>query len=391
MARRDLYEQVIQQIQAGDPMAAYSVFEQLPFADQMGLYLTPGVGDAIAAVEAGVYNERAKQNFMEGNIGSGLLDTVIGGTAAASTIPFAGKVAEGLNLGAKGLNRGITTLRSRMGDGMSGGGGGGIRTSQPEIDKLEAKKKELIKDYEVMTERMPESAARRYYPSDEIDEIDNQIYDLMSTSRGGSSLAEEGNVVIGEFFKQNNLPNIFNRRQMPGSFANTKSINMGKGLQTNVMSDEIVSAGAKVDSMLANLVDSGMEGITYNQSYTKPLRMVGSKNGVEFEIKTMPTDNGINVSVTKLEGVKPGSTADLERQRMSRLTESEQTNIPKVREMIQKEKNLVAASNKEQIANRIQRELELEGGDMAPATRKRLESKLNTLMREIATLRGGGT
>lgn len=383
MARRDLYEQVIQQIQAGDPMAAYSVFEQLPFTDQMGLYLTPGVGDAIAAVEAGVYNERAKQNFMEGNIGSGLLDTVIGGTAAASTIPFAGKVAEGLNLGAKGLNRGISTLRSRMGDGMSGGGGGGSR-----IDELNSRKQELIKDHEAMTERMPKDEARKYYPNDEINAIDEEIYSLMSTSRGGSSLAEEGNVVIGEFFKQNNLPNIFNRRQMPGSFANTKSINMGKGLQTNVMSDEMVSAGAKVDGMLAKLVDNGMEGITYNQSYTKPLRMVGSKNGVEFEIKTMPTDNGINVSVTKLEGVKPGSTADLERQRMSRLTESEQTNIPKVREMIQKEKNLVAANNKEQIANKIQRELELEGGDMAPATRKRLESKLRTLRKEIAELRG---
>ena len=381
---KQMYGQVLQQIQAGDPMAAYSIFEQMPFPDQMAMFMTPGVGDAIAAVEAGVFNERSKENFAQGNIGRGLMDAGIGGLAMASTIPFVGKAAE---LGSMGV-RGLRNLRSRMGDDMSGGGGGGIRTSQPEIDKLEAKKKELIKDYEVMTERMPESAARRYYPSDEIDEIDNQIYDLMSTSRGGSSLAEEGNVVIGEFFKQNNLPNIFNRRQMPGSFANTKSINMGKGLQTNVMSDEMVSAGAKVDGMLANLVDSGMEGITYNQSYTKPLRMVGNKGGVEFEIKTMPTDNGINVSVTKLEGVKPGSAADLERQRMSRLTESEQTNIPKVREMIQKEKNLVAASNKEQIANRIQRELELEGGDMAPATRKRLESKLRTLMREIAELRG---
>ena len=381
---KQMYAQVLQQIQAGDPMAAYSIFEQMPFPDQMAMFMTPGVGDAIAAVEAGVFNERSKENFAQGNVGRGLMDAGIGGLAMASTIPFVGKAAE---LGSMGV-RGLRNLRSRMGDDMSGGGGGGIRTSQPEIDKLEAKKKELIKDYEVMTERMPESAARRYYPSDEIDEIDNQIYDLMSTSRGGSSLAEEGNVVIGEFFKQNNLPNIFNRRQMPGSFANTKSINMGKGLQTNVMSDEMVSAGAKVDGMLANLVDSGMEGITYNQSYTKPLRMVGNKGGVEFEIKTMPTDNGINVSVTKLEGVKPGSAADLERQRMSRLTESEQTNIPKVREMIQKEKNLVAASNKEQIANRIQRELELEGGDMAPATRKRLESKLRTLMREIAELRG---
>lgn len=325
MARRDLYEQVIQQIQAGDPMAAYSVFEQLPFADQMGLYLTPGVGDAIAAVEAGVYNERAKQNFMEGNIGSGLLDTVIGGTAAASTIPFAGKVAEGLNLGAKGLNRGISTLRSRMGDGMSGG------------------------------------------------------------SRGGSSLAEEGNVVIGEFFKQNNLPNIFNRRQMPGSFANTKSINMGEGLQTNVMSDEMVSAGAKVDGMLAKLVDSGMEGITYNQNYTKPLTFVGKKDGAFFEIKTMPRDNGINVSISKISSKTP-TEAQMSAEKVLRKTPAEST--------VQKNiaaKDLVAASNKEQIANRIQRELELEGGDMAPATRKRLESKLNTLMREIATLRGGGT
>ena len=116
----------------------------------------------------------SKDNFAQGNIGSGLMDAGIGGLAMASTIPFVGKAAE---LGSMGV-RGLRNLRSRMGDGMSGGGGGGIRTSQPEIDKLEAKKKELIKDYEVMTERMPESAARRYYPSDEIDEIDNQIYDI---------------------------------------------------------------------------------------------------------------------------------------------------------------------------------------------------------------------
>ena len=142
-----MYGQVLQQIQAGDPIgAAYSVFEQLPFADQMGLYLTPGVGDAIAAVEAGVYNERAKQNFMGGNIGSGLLDTVIGGTAAASTIPFAGKVAEGLNLGAKGLNRGIATLRSRMGDGMSGGGGGRSRITTELNAEKEADKRSRCYD-----------------------------------------------------------------------------------------------------------------------------------------------------------------------------------------------------------------------------------------------------
>ena len=192
---KQMYAQVLQQIQAGDPMAAYSIFEQMPFPDQMAMFMTPGVGDAIAAVEAGVFNERSKENFAQGNVGRGLMDAGIGGLAMASTVPFVGKAAE---LGSMGV-RGLRNLRSRMGDDMSGGGGGGIRTSQPEIDKLEAKKKELIKDYEVMTERMPESAARRYYPSDEIDEIDNQIYDLMSTSRGGGQtfklkLAEKENI-----------------------------------------------------------------------------------------------------------------------------------------------------------------------------------------------------
>jgi len=323
MARRDLYEQVIQQIQAGDPMAAYSVFEQLPFTDQMGLYLTPGVGDAIAAVEAGVYNERAKQNFMEGDIGSGLLDTVIGGTAAASTIPFAGKVAEGLNLGAKGLNRGIATLRSRMGDGMSGGGGGGSR-----IDELNSRKEELIKDHEAMTERMPKDEARKYYPNDEINAIDEEISSLMSTSRGQST---------SRVFRN----------------------------------DGSVSAAEKVDGEVGRLIDQGFEGdnFMFNQDFSVPVKMQGTnrKTGEMIEIETIPSQDGnIGMTITKLDNPAMAGEKAVA-------------------------KDLVAANNKEQIANRIRRELELEGGDMAPATRKRLESKLNTLMREIATLRGGGT
>lgn len=344
---KQMYAQVLQQIQAGDPMAAYSIFEQMPFPDQMAMFMTPGVGDAIAAVEAGVYNQRSKDNFAQGNVGRGLMDAGIGGLAMASTIPFVGKAAE---LGSMGV-RGLRNLRSRMGDGMSGGGGGGIRTSQPEIDKLEAKKKELIKDYEVMTERMPESAARRYYPSDEIDEIDNQIYDLMSTSRGQST---------SRVFRN----------------------------------DGGVSAAEKVDGEVGRLIDQGFEGdnFMYNQDFSVPVKMQARnrKTGEMIELETIPSQDGsIGVSITKLDDpMKPGSTADLERQRMSRLTESEQTNIPKVREMIQKEKNLVAANNKEQIANRIQRELETEYATMMPATRKRLESKLRTLRKEIAELRG---
>ena len=67
---KQMYGQVLQQIQAGDPMAAYSIFEQMPFPDQMAMFMTPGVGDAIAAVEAGVFNERSKENFAQGNVGS---------------------------------------------------------------------------------------------------------------------------------------------------------------------------------------------------------------------------------------------------------------------------------------------------------------------------------
>ena len=370
---KQMYAQVLQQIQAGDPMAAYSIFEQMPFPDQMAMFMTPGVGDAIAAVEAGVFNERSKENFAQGNIGSGLMDAGIGGLAMASTIPFVGKAAE---LGSMGV-RGLRNLRSRMGDDMSGGGGGGIRTSQPEIDKLEAKKKELIKDYEVMTERMPESAARRYYPSDEIDEIDNQIYDLMSTSRGGGQtfklkLAEKENIENMDVEELNSFIAKNDERLM--DFTDE----IGRGNKLDPSSEAFMKALENRNRIALNAKATKLYDPDFNPSGFDP-DFPADRQGIAKQAEFVD------------DPMKPGSTADLERQRMSRLTESEQTNIPKVREMIQKEKNLVAANNKEQIANRIQRELELEGGDMAPATRKRLESKLNTLMREIATLRGGGT
>ena len=44
-ATKEMYNQVIQQIQSGDPMAAYSIFEQMPFPDQMAMFMTPGFGE----------------------------------------------------------------------------------------------------------------------------------------------------------------------------------------------------------------------------------------------------------------------------------------------------------------------------------------------------------
>ena len=257
-ATKQMYSQVLQQIQAGDPMAAYSIFEQMPFPDQMAMYVMPGVGDAIAAVEAGVYNQRSKDNFAQGNIGSGLMDAGIGGLAAASTIPLLGKAAEVGNMGLKGARSGFNTLRSMRGDGMSGGGGGGSR-----IDELNAEKKELIKDHEAMTERMPKDEARKYYPNDEIDAIDEQIYDLMSGSRGQS----------------------------------TSKIFRGEG---------IVSAENKVDAEVGRLIDQGFEGDNFmnNQNFSVPVKMQARnrKTGEMIELETIPSQDGsIGVSITKLD------------------------------------------------------------------------------------------
>jgi hypothetical protein len=61
--------------------------------------------------------------------------------------------------------------------------------------------------------------------------------------------------------------------------------------------------------------------------------------------------------------------------------------------MIQKERNLVAARNKELISNReqmlfrLERELELEGGLVTPRTRKRMMQQIATLKKEIKDLR----
>jgi len=365
---KQMYAQVLQQIQAGDPMAAYSIFEQMPFPDQMAMFMTPGVGDAIAAVEANVFNERSKENFAQGNVGRGLMDAGIGGLAMASTVPFVGKAAE---LGSMGV-RGLRNLRSRMGDGMSGGGGGGSR-----IDELNSRKQELIKDHEAMTERMPKDEARKYYPNDEINAIDEEISSLMSTSRGGGQtfklkLAEKENIENMDVEELNSFIAKNDERLM--DFTDE----IGRGNKLDPSSEAFMKALENRNRIALNAKATKLYDPDFNPSGFDP-DFPADRQGIAKQAEFVD------------DPMKPGSTADLERQRMSRLTESERTNIPKVQEMIQKERNLVAASNKEQIANRIRRELELEGGDMAPATRKRLESKLNTLMREIATLRGGGT
>ena len=122
------YQQVLDNIAAGDPMAAYTGFTQLPFSEQMMLYMTPGVGDAIAYVESADFFDKAGKARQEGRYGDMIGSGLSGGIAAASMLPFAGSVIDAARVGGKTLERGIGSLmnrvNARMDDGIPGGGGG---------------------------------------------------------------------------------------------------------------------------------------------------------------------------------------------------------------------------------------------------------------------------
>lgn len=179
--KSEQYQQVLDNIAAGDPMAAYNGFTQLPFSEQMMLYMTPGVGDAIAFVESADFFDKAGTARQEGRYGDMIGSGLSGGIAAASMLPFAGSVVDAARVGGKTVERGIGSLmnrvNARMDDGIPGGGGGsrGGGSNTAKIQELENRKKELIRDHEAMTERMPTDEASKYYPYDKIDEIDDQI------------------------------------------------------------------------------------------------------------------------------------------------------------------------------------------------------------------------
>lgn len=126
----DLYQQVIDNIAAGDPMAAYESFTQLPFRDQMGLYMTPGVGDAIAFVESADLYDKAGTAREEGRYGDMLGFGTQGLIAQASMLPFLGSAVDVGRVGSKTLERGIGNLMNRVNTRMDNnipGGGGGSR------------------------------------------------------------------------------------------------------------------------------------------------------------------------------------------------------------------------------------------------------------------------
>ena len=130
-------------------MAAYESFTQLPFRDQMGLYMTPGVGDAIAFVESADFFDKTKKARQKGRYADMIGYGASGAIAQASMLPLAGSLVDAARVGSKTVEKGIGSLmnrvNTRMDSNIPGGGGGGRGggSNTAKIQELENRKTEL--------------------------------------------------------------------------------------------------------------------------------------------------------------------------------------------------------------------------------------------------------
>ena len=88
MSRADISAEIADLVGKGKVRDAYSKFEELPLIDQVGISISPGVGDALAAYETYEFSSRAKEKFKESDILGGVGYGAITGLTAASLIPL---------------------------------------------------------------------------------------------------------------------------------------------------------------------------------------------------------------------------------------------------------------------------------------------------------------
>jgi len=88
MSRADISAEIADLVQEGKVRDAYSKFEELPLLDQVGISISPGVGDALAAYETYEFSTRAKEKIKEGDILGGAGYGALTGLTAASLIPL---------------------------------------------------------------------------------------------------------------------------------------------------------------------------------------------------------------------------------------------------------------------------------------------------------------
>ena len=88
MSRAEITSEINDLVKQGNVRDAYAKFEELPLLDQIGISISPGVGDALALYETGEFGKRAKERFSEGETLKGFGNLAIAGLSAASLIPL---------------------------------------------------------------------------------------------------------------------------------------------------------------------------------------------------------------------------------------------------------------------------------------------------------------
>ena len=86
--RAEVLEKLKTAVAGGNIREAYSEFEELPIIDQLGISISPGVGDALAVYEVGEFAKRGSESLEEDSFLGALGNYGISALAAASLIPI---------------------------------------------------------------------------------------------------------------------------------------------------------------------------------------------------------------------------------------------------------------------------------------------------------------
>jgi len=106
-----------QLISEGKNREAYRLFEELPIKEQLGISVTPVVGEGLAAFEVGEFGKRAEERFAQDDRLGGLGNRLLQGLAGLGTLPVIGAIPR--------VARGLTRF-AKVGDNIPGGGGSSL-------------------------------------------------------------------------------------------------------------------------------------------------------------------------------------------------------------------------------------------------------------------------
>jgi hypothetical protein len=88
----------------------YSKYEKLPFAEQIALAVTPGIGEGISAYETPIYAKKTKEAFQEGDYLKAGGQGILTGLSALGAIPLAGMAVRGGKAAVKAALKGVDEI-----------------------------------------------------------------------------------------------------------------------------------------------------------------------------------------------------------------------------------------------------------------------------------------